>query len=653
MSTAANADIFDSYKQDYDSTQAVEMSLVDYLKLCKEDRSAYASPAERLLKAIGEPETIETGIHADPRLSRIFENRKIQCYPAFNDFFGAEETIMKIVGFLKKAAQGGEESRQVLYLLGPVGGGKSSLATRLAKLMEKEPFYALKYNPTGEVSPINENPLGLFCASRQKQKLKDFYGIADRYVPTVMSGWAAKRLKESGGNLADFSVVKVWPSITGQTAISRVEPSDPNTQDATVITGGVDISKVDELSENDPDSYSYSGGLCTGNRGIMEFPEMFKADIKLLNPLLMAPQEGRYQGTKPIGALPFEGIVIAHSNESEWESFRNNKKNEAFLDRVSLIRVPYCLRVDEEMKIYQKVLGQSDLATAPCAPDTLKMLAKWSVLTRLAPDPKTTMATKMRVYNGENLKDKDVKVLPIGEYRANAGIMEGMNGSSTRFAFKVLTETFNMSSGALSANPINLMHVLETEITAMQLPDKVADQYKQFIRADLEPEYLKFLDREIKTAYVESYSDYGQNLFDKYVTYAEQWGEDTPYKDPETHVLLDKAALGEWLEKIERPAGITNGKDFRSDVVKFVLRAQAKTGHNPSWTSYEPLKEVIEKKMFSSMEEILPVISYGGHRTAEESRKHDGYVERMKARNYTESDVKLVTEYYMRKHAHP
>ena len=130
------------------------------------------------------------------------------------------------------------------------------------------------------------------------------------------------------------------------------------------------------LSQTDPDAYSYSGGLNRANQGILEFVEMFKAPIKMLHPLLTATQEGNYVGTENIGAIPFSGIIMAHSNEAEWQSFRANKNNEAFIDRIYVIKVPYCLRATEEKKIYEKLIRSSELASAPCAPATLEMLAQ-------------------------------------------------------------------------------------------------------------------------------------------------------------------------------------------------------------------------------------------------------------------------------------
>ena len=238
-------------------------------------------------------------------------------------------------------------------------------------------------------------------------------------------------------------MVKLYPSILNQIAVAKTEPGDENNRDISSLVGKVDIRKLEEFPQNDADAYSYSGALCRANQGLMEFVEMFKAPIKVLHPLLTATQEGNYNSTEGLGAIPYSGILLAHSNESEWHSFRNNKNNEAFIDRIYIVKVPYCLRVSDEIKIYDKLLANSSLSRAHCAPDTLKMLAQFSVLSRLKEPENSNIYSKMRVYDGENLKDTDPKAKSIREYRDAAGVDEGMNGLSTRFAFKILSKVFN------------------------------------------------------------------------------------------------------------------------------------------------------------------------------------------------------------------
>jgi serine protein kinase len=230
---ASYDNLFDSYARFYESQRDVEMSLEDYLSGCADDPMMYASASERLLKAIGDPVVTDTS--QDARLGRIFMNRTIKVYPAFEDFYGMEETIKRIVGFFCHAAEGLEERKQILYLLGPVGGGKSSLAERLKALVEK----FLKAGK--DTSPRLESPLGLFN-------------------PEILSA-------QIGG-------------------VAKTEPGDENNQDISSLVGKVDIRKLEYLPQSDPDACAFLSSLSRTTQGMLGFVEMFKAPIKMLHPFL-------------------------------------------------------------------------------------------------------------------------------------------------------------------------------------------------------------------------------------------------------------------------------------------------------------------------------------------------------------------------------
>jgi serine protein kinase len=226
-------DLFRSYARTYEQRRESEMSLADFLKTCRDDPMLYATAHERLLAAIGEPEMVDTS--KDARLGRVFMNRTVRFYPAFPEFFGMEETIERIVAFFRHAAQGLEERKQIIYLLGPVGGGKSSLAERIKALMEAYPIYVLKAGD--ELSPVFEHPLGLFDPEAMGQRLEDEYGIPQRRLTGLMSPWCVKRLDEFGGDVTKFSVAKITPSRLRQIGISKTEPGDDNNQDVSSLVG--------------------------------------------------------------------------------------------------------------------------------------------------------------------------------------------------------------------------------------------------------------------------------------------------------------------------------------------------------------------------------------------------------------------------------
>lgn len=622
-----------------------EMSLEQYLDQCKTNPLMYATAAERMLAAIGEPNIVNT--MDDRRLSLLFSNRTIKIYDCFKDFYGMEDTIEKIVNYFKFASQNLEERKQILYLLGPVGGGKSSLAEKLKDLMEVNPIYVLKYRE--EISPIFESPLNLFDTNEADMIMRE-YNIPTRYVKGLRSPWAVKRLRECGGDITQFSVVKLYPSEIEQIGIAKVEPGDENNQDISTIVGKLNLRKLETFDAKDTDAYSYSGGLNITTQGMMEFVEMFKAPIKMLHPLLTATQEGNYIGTENIGAIPFNGVILAHSNEVEWTSFKNNKNNEAFIDRVYLVHVPYCLRVSEEASILQKLLTSSSLVESPCAPDTLKMLARFNVLSRIKSVPGGLQSTwsKMRVYDGESLKDEDPNAKSLHEYKEQSGIDEGMSGPiSTRFAYKVLAATFNHDPHEIAADPIHLMNVLLRYIEKEQFAPETEKELKQIIQV-LASKYSKFIGEEIQQAYLESYDEYGQNVFENYISWADAWIDETIFRDPDTQQVYNREELDKKLSEIEGPSNIANKKDFRNEIVKFAIKHQAANGSYPRWSEYAKIRDVIKKKMFSQVEDLLPIISFGAKKDNETTKKHADFVSRMMTRGYTERQVRRVVDWYMR-----
>ena len=655
---SANApqDIFAQFRESYQSKEAEDMSLQEYLDLCKDDKMAYANSSERLLDAIGEPTYIDTA-KVKGELGNIFQGRTIAKYPAFDDFFGAEETIEKIVNHLRGAAQGTEYEKQVLYLLGPVGGGKSSLGERIKELMEKHPIYVLRDKKTGQLSPVHETPLGLFQNREQRKVVSDSFGIPERQMKKAMlSPWATKRLKEANGDPNEaFDVVRVWPSESNGIAVSKVEPGDENNQDTTVLVGSININKMGEgLNDDDPDVYLYSGGLSVGNQGVMEFVEMFKAPLKVLNPMLEALQSRSYKGSNNMkGSIPFNGLVLAHSNESEWKKFAGNKDNEAILDRINVVKVPYTLRMSEEAKIYNKMLRDSTYSDYPMAPKTIEMLAKFSVMSRLSDAEgvaKWAPNIRAEVYDGK-MPDGPASAVPtMKELKEFSPAEQGMSGAGVRFAFKALTETFNRNAndGELAADPMLLFKTLEERIDnddTYSATDK--EHYKNLIQSHLLPEYADFIVDEITTAFTNASEDKCQNMFERYVAMAEAWVDGEEYNDKGlTGEILSKDDLDAKLKEIEKPAGISNVKDFRNEVSRYVMKRKAK-GEDVRWDSYKPVANIIRKNFNASQKEILPVIKFDSTQDDNKMvKQRDQFIENMKERGYTMPMIKRAVALY-------
>jgi serine protein kinase len=280
---------------------------------------------------------------------------------------------------------------------------------------------------------------------------------------------------------------------------------------------------------------------------------------------------------------------------------------------------------------------------------TLDLLAQFSVMTRLKEPENSSLYSKMRVYNGETLKETDPNAKSIQEYRDDAGIYEGMSGTSTRFAFKVLSKVFNYDNEELAANPVHLLYVLEQEVVKLMLEPETEEKYLNIIKSLLASRYAEFIADEIQKAYIDSYGTYGQNIFEKYVIYSDYWLQNNDYRDPDSGEMLDRAVLNEELEKIEKPAGIANPKDFRAEVTNFTLRYKANHGgKNPKWDSYEKIKNVIEKKIFTNTEDLLPVISFNAKTSDEDEKKHKDFIRRMQDRGYTYKQIRILVDWFMR-----
>jgi serine protein kinase len=618
------------------------LTLDEFFEQSKTNSMMYASPAERMLKAIGEPVLLDTS--KDPKLGRIHQNATIRVYPAFEeDFYGIQDSIADVVSYFKHASQNLEESKTILYLLGPVGSAKSTLAEKIKELMEKEPVWVL------DGSPVFETPFGLFNMY-QKQAEELYPWIPPTLWKTIPSPWAIEKLKDCKGDLSQFKVRKIYPSRVRQVCISRIEPGDDNNSDIGTLVGEIDIRMIDRHAANSPKAYNFSGALCRGNNGIVEYVEMFKSPIKMLNPLLTATQDRMYSGVKNIGNIPFRGIILSHSNFSEWESFKNDSKNEAFIDRIYTVKVPYTLRFDEEVKIYKKLIKHSELRSAPIAPQTLETLAQFAVMSRLDEPQNSTLYSKMRVYNGESIKAQDPTAKTYQEYKESASSQEGSVGISTRFAFKILAKTFNYDTEEIAANPIHLIHILKNMVSKDDLPEDKEKKLLAILDNTIIPKYLDQLEKDIRGAFLESYQDLAQNMFEQYVTRADSWVSDQELRDQTTGLLLDRESLNAELEKIEKGAGIANPKDFRHDIVMFATKYRANNkGQFPRWNEYEKIRMVIEKTLIDSTKDVLPVISFSPvKRTQEEERKHVDFISSMEKRGYTKRQTRILVDFFMR-----
>ncbi len=608
---------------------------LDYLEILKQNSDISMLAHQRMYNLITDPgvEVIKTD--ENPRLRRIYGNDVVKKYKFFEeDFFGIDKTIMKLVRYFHSAAMAGEESRQVLYLVGPVGSGKSSLMEALKKALEmSQPVYSLKG------CPIREEPLHLIPKHLRKQ----FEEILNVKIEGDLCPICRYRLKnEFNGEYEKFPVETVGFSIRSRKGIGVVPPVDPNNQDTSVLIGSVDISKIDMYPEDDPRVLSLNGAFNVGNRGIVEFIEVFKNETEYLHTMITATQEKSVPSPGKGSMIYFDGIILAHSNEAEWNKFKSDHTNEAILDRIVKIEIPYCLELSEETKIYEKILKKSRFK-AHIAPHTIEIASMFAILTRLSPSAKVDPMTKLKIYNGEEIVEKGMaRKIDIFELREEAA-REGMTGISTRFIMKSIDTALSESEHDC-INPISVMETLVKAVKELAISDDDKSRYLAFIQDNIRKEYNKILEKEITKAFIHGYREQAESLFNNYLDHAEAFVNKTKIKDRNTGEELEPDER--FLRSIEEQIGITDSaaKGFRADVTAymfFVLRNGGKLDFN----SYEPLKEAIEKKLTASVRELSRVVTMAKVRDQEQSEKYNAMVEEMKNYGYCDHCCNVILKY--------
>ncbi len=612
-----------------------EGTFLDYLEKVKENPEIVQLAHQRLYQLITAPgvEVIKT--EENPKLRRIYGNDILKKYQFFDDFYGIDRTIMKIVRFFHAASMRGEESRQVLYLEGPVGAGKSSIMEQLKRALESAPpIYAIKG------CPMREEPLHLI----PKHLRADFTQLLKVDIEGELCPICRYRLKnEYNGEYEKMPVETGEFSIRSRKGIGVVPPVDPNNQDTSVLIGSVDISKMDLFSEDDPRVLALNGAFNVGNRGLVEFIEVFKNEIEYLHTMITATQEKSIPSPGKGSMIYFDGVILAHSNEAEWNKFKSDHTNEAILDRIVKIEVPYCLELGEEIKIYQKILRQSNFK-AHIAPHTIEITSMFAILTRLSPSAKVDPLTKLKIYNGEEILEQgSTKKVDIVELREEATIKEGMSGISTRFIMKSLDIALSESENDC-INPLSVLDTMIKSVKELSLSEDDRKRYLGFLQNILRKEYHKILELEVTKAFIHGYREQAQDLFNNYLDHAEAYANRTKLKDKNTGEELEPDE--KFLQSIEEQIGITGtaAKGFRQDVTAymfFVLR----NGGALDYNSYEPLKVAIEKKLTASVRELSRVITQSKVRDKEQNEKYNAMVAEMEKNGYCDHCCNVVLKY--------
>jgi len=609
-------------------------TLMDYVELVESDPSLVKTAHQRLNEALTEHGSYVMP-DSDPRKHKIFDGENLKIHKYFEgEFFGMEKVIAKVMSFLDSAAHRGEESRQVLLFMGPVGAGKSALTEHIKKALEGKKYYHLKGDPhRGE--PLQLIPRSLRPEFEKTLKVK----IEGDISPVARH----KLLNDLGGKYENFEVEETSFSQRARRGVGVVPPMDANSQDVSVLIGSVDISKLDKFAEDDPRALSLNGAFNVGNRGIVELVEVFKNEIEFLHTIITATQEKRVPSPGKSDMLHFDGVIIAHCNEAEWNRFQSEHTNEAILDRIVKVSVPYCLELNQEMKIYEKMLAKSDF-NAHIAPHTLKVASMFSVMSRLKPSAKCDPLTKMRVYNGETVIEKGrTKNVDIKDLREEAK-HEGMDGISTRFVTKSIDHALSSSEKGI-ITPISVMDSL-TKMVKEQITDEVFKKTcLELLQKTVRDEYLKILENEIAKAFVSAYDEQAASLFNSYLDNAEAYVTRQKVKDKITKE--EKLPDEEFMKSIEENIGITgSAKDgFRTDVTAYMF-TKMRRGEFVSYKSYEPLKEAIENYLMSSVKSIARISTKSKSRDAETTKKYNEMMKTMiEVYGYNEESAEEILAY--------
>ncbi len=592
-----------------------EGTLADYLKIIEKNSDVARLAHRRLYDSIVAHGVNKMDTKQD-RTNSLFSGEEVRVYDYFQKkFFGMERSLAKIMRFLRSASLKGEESRQVLLLLGPVGAGKSALMEHIKSALEdSEPMYHIKD------CPIREEPLHLIPRSL-REEFQEIYGIK---IEGDLCPVCRFNLAEKYNN--DYTSVPIAQSsfsVRGRRGVGVVPPMDANSQDVTILVGSEDISKLDMYAEDDPRVLSLNGAFNVGNRGIVEFVEVFKNEIEFLHTMITATQEKAVPSPGKGPMIYFDGVILAHCNEAEWNKFKSENTNEAILDRIVRVNVPYCLEVSQEIKIYEKMLGLSDF-DGHIAPHTLEVAAMFAVLSRLHGSNKVDFLTKMKLYNGQAVIEKgQIKKIDINDLRDEVRD-EGMTGISTRFIMKAIDSALSDSDNNM-VTPISIREVLIKQVKDQIVVEDDRNRYLEFLGKTLHEEYLSILEKEITKAFVSAYEEQAEALFNNYLDHAEAFVNLSTVKDRVTKEEINPDE--KFMASIEEQIGIvgTAKENFRVDITAFMF-SKLRRGEKVDWQSYEPLKEAIESKLTSSVKEISRIVTKSKSRDKKQQGKYNEMV---------------------------
>lgn len=545
-------------------------------------------------------------------------------YEFFNhEIFGLEKTLQQIVEYFSSAAQRLEVRKRILLLMGPVGGGKSTIVSLLKKGLEEytQADEGALYGIKG--CPMHEEPMHLI-PEQMRPDIEKEYGLYIEGDLCPRCRWVLEN--EHSGRIEEIMVERIAFSEKHRLGVGTFTPSDPKSQDIAELVGGIDLSTIGEVGvESDPRAYRFDGELNIANRGVMEFIEMLKCDEKFLYVLLTLSQEQNIK-TGRFSMIYADEVVVSHTNENEYNSFIANRKSEALQDRMILVKVPYNLRVTDEIKIYEKLIRQSALQNVHIAPHTLRVASLFAVLSRLESSKKAGMSLmkKLKLYDGEDLEDYKQK--DVRELREET-VREGMEGISPRYVINRLSNAL-VKDGVICINPIDALRALKDGLEQhTSITKEERERLLNFI-SEARKEYDELAKKEVQKAFVYSFEESAKTLMENYLDNVEAFCNKQKIKDPITEEEVEPDE--KLMRSIEEQIGVTENakRAFREEIL-IRISSLARRGQAFDYTSHERLREAIEKKLFADLRDIVKITTSTKTPDAEQLKRINDVVNRL------------------------
>jgi serine protein kinase len=590
---------------------AWEGTFEDYFKIASHNPAVAELSHARIYNMIQAGGT-ETSHLGDPRY-RFFAD----------EIYGIERPLQQLVEYFHSAAQRLEVRKRILLLMGPVGGGKSTIVSLLKRGLEQYSRTEAGATYAIKECPMHEEPLHLIPEDLREEMEKE-YGLYIEGDLCPQCRWLLEN--KYNGDITKIPIVRLVFSEKNRLSIGTFTPSDPKSQDISELVGGIDLSTIGEVGvESDPRAYRFDGELNIANRGLMEFVEMLKVDEKFLYVLLTLSQEQNIK-TGRFAMIYADEVVVSHTNENEYQSFVGNRKSEALQDRIILVKVPYNLRVSDEVKIYEKLLGQSALENVHIAPYTLRIASTFAILTRLEASKKAGMSVmkKLRLYDGEDLeefKQKDIKELQ------EEALREGMEGISPRYIINRLSSAL-VRDNITCINPIDALRALRDGLDQHTgITREERERYLNFI-SEARKEYDDMARKEVQRAFVYSFEESARTLLNNYLDNVEAYCNKTKVCDPITEEDMEPDE--QLMQSIEQQIGITDNakKTFREEIL-IRISSLARRGQKFDYTSHERLKEAIEKKLFADLRDVVKITTSTKTPDAEQLKKSNEVISRL------------------------